>query len=254
MGVETALLVGGGLGAAGSFLGGQAAERGAERGAEAQERAAILAAQTQERLFERGVALQEPFRQLALGRAQQLTPAETQLQLGQLGRAGRAGARLEELAGMPFELSDAFRIQQEEGERAIARGASARGLQRSGATLGALSQFNRRLLAGEAESFRGRQLGILGGLAGAGGGVSPLAGAGIAQALGQQATGVGGTLAGLQMGAGQARAQGLQQAAQARGQGISGAFGQGVSALGTFANIQAQQNMLKQLGFAGPMQ
>ena len=83
---------------------------------------------------------------------------------------GAAMGKMEAFTDQPFELTDQYRIMQEEGELAISKSLGARGLQGSSTAIHSLKDFNRKLLASESDKYTDRRLGLLGQLAGYGAG------------------------------------------------------------------------------------
>ena len=186
MGLES--IIGGAVGLGGTLLGAEAGAGAARSAAAAQERSAREARELTERLFERQVALQEPFREA--------------------GIAGVTG--LAEQFRMPLRETEAFRFQQQAGERSINRALAARGLLRSGAGIEAQSRFTGEL--GIQEVQRRQQLGqfLTQTGTGAAAGISGAAGQ-AAGRLGQLTQNIGAAQAGGALGAGQAQQQAFGQ-------------------------------------------
>lgn len=146
--------------------------------------------------------------QQAFGKATDLAKLSFDKAFGLLQPFATAGSDIFKLlvdeASKPVEASELFRLQQEEGEKAITRAAAARGTQFAGGTLQTISDFNRRLLAEETERQFERRFN----LAQLGGQLS----LGTAEAAIQQ----GKTLGELALGAGATQAQAGQRGAFAR--------------------------------------
>lgn len=232
---------------AGAIIGGVAsigsgliASRGAKKAARAQERAALRAEQTQREMFERQLALQEPFRQAGLTAQQQI------LQL--LGIGGDAdaegyGSLARSFGQADFEADPGYAFRQAEGMRALERSAAARGGLLSGNTLRGIQRFGQDLASQEyANAFnrfqieRAARLNPLQSLMGAGqSAVNTMTGAtgNAAQNIGQ-----------MQLGAGQARASGYVGSSNA----LAGALGGVGQAAMSFPLYQAQLNYLKRGG------
>lgn len=132
MGIETAIIGAGVLGAAGSAF-------AASSAADAQADAARQSAAAQERMFQKQIELQEPFRQAGLTSQNQL--------LTLLGLKGGDAASAEYgSAAKPFGMDQfqadpgyAFRLS--EGQKALERSAAARGGLLSGSTLKGAQRF-----------------------------------------------------------------------------------------------------------------
>lgn len=219
MGIETALGAGAIFG--GSLLGADAAKKGARAQADAAREAAAL----QNQQFLQTRADMAPWRE-AGGRA-----------LGQLEAGLPDLTRRFSLAD--FEVDPGYFFRQAEGEKALDRAASARGMLTSPASLQALLRFNQDLASQEfGNAFnrfnigQGNEYNRLAGLAGTG----QTAATQLGQFGQQNAMGLGNLLTG----AAAAQAAGGMGAANALSQGI----GQGL-------NFYNQQQLLAALGAPG---
>ena len=232
MAVASALIAG-----AAALGSGLIAKSGAKKAARAQEQAAQRAEQTQREMFERQIALQEPFRQAGMTAQQEI------MQL--LGIGGDAGAEDYGSMARPFgqqdfeqDPGDAFR--QAEGMRALERSAAARGGLLSGNTMRGIQRFGQDLASQEyGNAFnrfqieRAARLNPLQSMMGSGQSAANV----MTGATGQAASNIGQ----MQLGAGQARASGYVGQANA----LAGAL-QGVGqAASSFPLYQAQINYLK---------
>lgn len=133
-----------GLGAA--YLGSEAQRRASEKAVGAVKEAGKLSAKTQEDMFEKSLALGEPYRELGAA----ALPAYTAAILGH----DPTRQRLDEMA-FGGEL---YELQKEDITESINRQLAARGRLDSGAGLQTLSDAYRRLGAQEAEAEWGRAL------------------------------------------------------------------------------------------------
>jgi hypothetical protein len=232
MAVASALI--GGAAALGSGL---IAKSGAKKAARAQEQAAQRAEQTQREMFERQIALQEPFRQAGMTAQQQI------MQL--LGLGGDAGAEDYGSMARPFGQQDfeqdpGYAFRQAEGMRALERSAAARGGLMSGNTLKGIQRFGQDLASQEyGNAFnrfqieRAARLNPLQSMMGSGQSAANV----MTGATGQAASNIGQ----MQLGAGQARASGYVGQANA----LAGAL-QGIgSAATSYPLYQAQVNNMR---------
>ena len=205
------------------------ANKAAGKAAGATERAADTSANVQREMFERQVALQEPWRQAGMGALNKLIP------LAESYTPFTAASMLQE-PGYQFRLS--------EGLKAMERGAAARGGLQSGAALKAAQRYGQEYASGEYQNAFNRyqaerqaRLGPLQSLAGVG--------QTTAQALGGAAGTLGANLGQTYMtggiGAGQARASGYLGQANA----LTGALGTG---LNYFQNQQLMSRLFPQGG------
>ena len=232
-----------GIGAAASVGGGMIARSGARRAARAQERAAQSAEQTQREMFERQIALQEPFRQGGMTAQQQI------MQL--LGIGGDAsmpgfGSMARPFGQQDFEQDPGYAFRQAEGMRALERSAAARGGLMSGAQMKGIQRFGQDLASQEyGNAFnrfqieRAARLNPLQSLMGSGQSAANV----MTGATGQAGSNIGQ----MQLGAGQARASGYVGGANA----LAGAL-QGIGqAAASFPLYQAQIGALNRMGGDG---
>lgn len=126
------------IGAAASLAGGALAASGSKKAAKAQTTAAQQAEQTQRDMFERQLALQEPFRQGGLTAQQQLMQL---LGIGGDASAEGYGSMARPFGQKDFEQDPGYAFRQSEGMRALERSASARGGLLSGGTLKGIQRF-----------------------------------------------------------------------------------------------------------------
>lgn len=134
----------------------QAVEQAASTGAEAQRYAADL----QKQMFERQVALQEPWRQAGIGALNQLIPLSQQYQ---------------PFGMQQFQAEPGYGFRLSEGMKALERGAAARGGLLSGAALKGIQRYGQDLASQEYQNAFNRyqaerqaRLGPLQSLAGVG--------------------------------------------------------------------------------------
>jgi hypothetical protein len=197
MGIETAILGAGALGAGAGLL-------GSNRAARAQERAANQAAATQREMFDRQVELQAPFREAGLTAQNRLM---TLLGLGGDPNAAGYGSAARDFGMSDFEADPGYGFRMSEGMKALERSAAARGGLLSGATLKGTQRFGQDLASQEYQNafnrfyaMRNAQLNPLQGILGQGQSSTNV----LTGAAGEMGRGV----AGAQMGAGAARASG----------------------------------------------
>ena len=232
--------------AAASVGSGLIARSGAKKAARAQERAAQSAEQTQREMFERQIALQEPFRQAGMTAQQQI------MQL--LGIGGDAsmpgyGSMARPFGQQDFEQDPGYAFRQQEGMRALERSAAARGGLLSGNTLRGIQRFGQDLASQEyGNAFnrfqieRAARLNPLQSLMGSGQSAANV----MTGAAGQAAQNIGQ----MQLGAGQARASGYIGSANA----LAGALqGVGSAAMG-FPMYRAQLNYFNRNPSVNPSQ
>lgn len=193
----------------GSAFMGRSAARSA---ASAQERAAQQAGDTQREMFERQVALQEPFRQAGLS-AQNRLLTLLGLEGGQAG-APDFGRYARDFTMADYTADPGYGFRMSEGMKAIERSAAARGGLLSGATLRGVQRFGQDLASQEYQNafnrfyaMRNAQLNPLQSITGAGQTSTNV----LTGAAGETGRGVGAA----QMGAGQARASGYVGGANA---------------------------------------
>ena len=226
---------------AGAIIGGVAsvgsglmAARGARRAARAQTQAAQAAEQTQREMFERQIALQEPFRQAGMTAQQQIMQL---LGIGGDANAADYGSMARPFGQQDFEADPGYAFRQAEGMRALERSASARGGLLSGNILRGVQRFGQDLASQEyGNAFnrfqieRAARLNPLQSLMGSGQSAANV----MTGAAGQAGMNIGQ----MQLGAGQARASGYVGSANA----LAGALqGIGSAAMG-FPMYQAQMN------------
>jgi hypothetical protein len=198
MGIETAILGAGALGAGAGIF-------GSNRAARAQERAANQAADTQMQMLERQIELQEPFREAGLT-AQNRLLTLMGLDGGEAGAADY-GRFARDFGMSDFEADPGYGFRMDEGMKALERSAAARGGLLSGTTMKGIQRFGQDLASQEFQNAfnryqvnRAGQLNPLQSLMGAGQtGTNVLSGA-----MGQAGQNIGAA----QMGAGAARASG----------------------------------------------
>jgi hypothetical protein len=200
-----------------AVVGAGASIYGASQAASAQESAANQAANSQAAMFERQVALQEPFRQAGLTAQNRLL---TLLGLGVDPNAADFGKYARDFGMKDFQTDPGYGFRMSEGMKALERSAAARGGLLSGATLKGTQRFGQDLASQEYQNAfnryqvnRANQLNPLQSLMGAGQTSTNV----LTGAAGQTGQGV----AGAQMGAGAARASGYTGMASALNQGLS---------------------------------
>ena len=223
MGIETAILGAGALGAGAGVYGSSRAAstqaRAARDAATAQIEAAREAAAAQREMFERQVELQAPFRQAGLT-AQNRLMTLLGLEGGQAG-APDFGRYSRDFGMADFEADPGYGFRMSEGMKAIERSAAARGGLLSGSTLKGVQRFGQDLASNEYGNaynrfyqMRNAQLNPLQSLLGVGQtGTNVLTNA---------AGDVGRGVAGAYTAAGNAQATGYTGAGQARASGYVG--------------------------------
>lgn len=233
-----------GVGAAASVGGGLIARSGAKKAARAQERAAQSAEQTQREMFERQIALQEPFRQAGMTAQQQIMQL---LGIGGDANAVGYGSMARPFGQQDFQQDPGYAFRQAEGMKALERSAAARGGLLSGATMKGIQRFGQDLASQEYQNAfnrfqieRAARLNPLQSLMGSGQSAANV----MTGATGQAGQNIGQ----MQLGAGQARASGYVGSANA----LAGAL-QGVGqAASSFPLYQAQIDYLNRGGdFSG---
>ena len=224
------------IGAAASLAGGAIAASGSKKAANTQAAAAQQAEQTQRDMFERQLALQEPFRQGGITAQQQLMQL---LGIGGDANAEGYGSMARPFGQKDFEQDPGYAFRQSEGMRALERSASARGGLLSGGTLKGIQRFGQDLASQEyGNAFnrfqieRAARLNPLQSLMGSGQSAANM----MTSAAGQAGQGI----AGAQLGQGQARASGYVGQANALG-GALGSIGQAAS---SYPLYQAQINYM----------
>ncbi|MBW2003100.1 MAG: hypothetical protein JRI72_00585 [Deltaproteobacteria bacterium] len=165
-------IVGGAIvGGVSSYMSSKSKSKAASRAANAQERAAMYGIDAEMEMFNKSIELYKPFYQagvLALGtpwsEGSLLHPADgadTTTGTGLWGALPGAEPPILPSADIPFEFDPEdkmYKIQQEEGEKAINRALAARGLYNSRPGINALADFNRKLIAEETNRQYGRSL------------------------------------------------------------------------------------------------
>ena len=229
--------------AAASVGSGLIARSGAKKAARAQERAAQSAEQTQREMFERQIALQEPFRQAGMTAQQQIMQL---LGIGGDANAAGYGSMARPFGQQDFQQDPGYAFRQAEGMRALERSAAARGGLLSGATMKGIQRFGQDLASQEYQNAfnrfqieRAARLNPLQSLMGSGQSAANV----MTGAAGQAGQNIGQ----MQLGAGQARASGYIGSANA----LAGALqGVGQAAMG-FPLYQAQIGALNRMGRGG---
>ena len=205
-------------------VGAYSANKAASKAAGATTQAAQTSADAQREMFERQVALQEPWRQAGIGALNKLIPLSEQY-------TPFTANQMYADPGYQFRLS--------EGLKAMERGAAARGGLMSGAALKAAQRYGQEYASGEYQNAFNRyqaerqaRLGPLQSLAG----------------VGQTATQALGSAAG-QLGAnlGQTYLTSGIQAGQARASGYLGGANALTGALGTGLNYYQNQQLMNRL-------
>jgi hypothetical protein len=235
-------IIAAGVGAAASVGGGLIARSGARKAARAQEQAAQRAEQTQREMFERQIALQEPFRQAGMTAQQQIMQL---LGIGGDANAAGYGSMARPFGQADFQQDPGYAFRQAEGMKALERSAAARGNLLSGAQMKGIQRFGQDLASQEYQNAfnrfqieRAARLNPLQSLMGAGQSATNVM---------TGATGAAGQNIGqMQLGAGQARASGYVGGANALAGALQGA-GQAAS---SFPLYQAQINYMNRGGMA----
>ena len=229
--------------AAASVGSGLIARSGARKAARAQERAAQSAEQTQREMFERQLALQEPFRQAGMTAQQQIMQL---LGIGGDANAAGYGSMARPFGQQDFQQDPGYAFRQAEGMKALERSAAARGGLLSGAAMKGIQRFGQDLASQEYQNAfnrfqieRAARLNPLQSLMGSGQSAANV----MTGAAGQAGRDIGQ----MQLGAGQARASGYIGSANA----LAGALqGVGSAAMG-FPMYQAQIGALNRMGRGG---
>jgi len=174
----------------GGITGAKQAGQAAERGAATQAAAAEKGIEEQRRQFDALIELMAPYVSAGTGAMDRLAPYEQAGQQAfgeQQALIGLQGPEAQQQAIAALQASPQFQALQQQGENAILQNASATGGLRGGNVQAALAQFRPQVLSSLIE----QQYGRLGGIAGAGLGVtSDLVARGQASAAGQAASGM----------------------------------------------------------------
>jgi hypothetical protein len=198
--------------------GGAIAAGGAKSAANAQVQASQDATAAQERMYEKQIALQEPFRQAGL------TAQQKYLQLMGLGgdtTAADYGKYTKDFGTSDFEQDPGYQFRLGEGQKALERSAAARGLLSSGSTLKGITNYAQGAASQEYQNAfnryqvnRSNQLNPLQSLMGSGQSATNTLTSAAAQQGQNEATNI--------TNAGQARASGYIGAGNALGGALSG--------------------------------
>jgi hypothetical protein len=174
----------------GGITGAKQAGEAAERGAATQAAAAGAGAEEQRRQFDKLVELMSPYVQAGTGALGRLAPYEQAGQQAfgqQQSLIGLQGPEAQQQAIEALQNSPQFQALIQQSENAILQNASATGGLRGGNVQGALAQFRPQML----NQLINQQYGRLGGIAGAGLGVtSDILARGQASATGQGSAGM----------------------------------------------------------------
>ena len=174
----------------GGITGAKQAGEAAERGAATQAAAAGAGAEEQRRQFDKLVELMSPYVQAGTGALGRLAPYEQAGQQAfgqQQSLIGLQGPEAQQQAIEALQSSPQFQSLIQQSENAILQNASATGGLRGGNVQGALAQFRPQML----NQLINQQYGRLGGIAGAGLGVtSDILSRGQASAAGQASAGM----------------------------------------------------------------
>lgn len=135
MGIETAI-IGAGLAGAGASM------FGASKASSAQQQAAAQSAALQKEMFDKQVALQEPFRQGGITAQNQLM---TLLGLGGDKTAAGYGSAAQPFGMDQFNADPGYAFRLSEGQKALERSAAARGGLLSGAAMKGAERFGQDL-------------------------------------------------------------------------------------------------------------
>ena len=117
----------------GALVGGVTSIIGGNKAAKAQKNASNAEIEANREIYDQQRADQAPYRDAGYA-----SLADLRAGLGQGGEFSQAG----DFSMADYEADPGYQFRREQGERAIQRGASARGLNLSGATLKALNRFN----------------------------------------------------------------------------------------------------------------
>lgn len=229
----TAALIGGGVAAAGSIIGGMAGADAAESAANTQAAAANRAADLQYKQWQEQKELQAPFREAGLTAQNRLLDY---LGLSDKKTAAGYGTLMRDFGMKDFQADPGYAFRLSEGTKALERTAAARGGLLSGPTLKGVQRFGQDLASQEYQNAfnryqinRGNKLNPLQSLIGSGQSATNVLGT-----AGQNYANQAGEA---YMGAGNARASGYIGSANA----MSNAFG-GVSNAFTNYNLMNALN------------
>lgn len=210
------------LGAA--AIGGVSSAIASSKAAKAQKYAADQSAAVQREMFDRQVALQEPFRQGGLTAQNQILQL---LGIGGDKTAAGYGSLAQPFGTQQFEQDPGYAFRQSEGMKALERSAAARGGLLSGSTMKGIQRFGQDLASQEYQNAfnryqveRANKLNPLQSLMGSG------------QSSANVLTGAAGNL-------GQGLSQSALQAGQARASGYIGTSNALNQAIGGIANYAA---------------
>jgi hypothetical protein len=223
-----AALIGGGLAAAGSIVGGAMGSNAAENAANTQAASADRAAQLQNEQFNKQIELQAPFREAGLSAQNKL--------LDYMGlSAGAGGKYAKDFSMADFQQDPGYAFRISEGMKALDRTAASRGGLLSGATLRGATRYGQDMASQEYtnafnryQTNRSNQLNPLQSLMGSGQTAANQVGA-----AGQNYANQAGDA---YMNAGNARASGYVGSANAWS-----------NALGNVANMYGQNQMLNRI-------
>jgi len=211
MGIEAAIIGSAVLGAGSSAI-------ASSKAAKAQKQAADTSAAVQREMFERQVALQEPFRQAGMTAQNQILQL---LGIGGDQAAPGYGSLAKSFGTDQFQQDPGYAFRQAEGMKALERSAAARGGLLSGSTMKGIQRFGQDLASQEYQNAfnryqveRAARLNPLQSLMGAG--------QSSANTLTGAAGNLGQGLAGAELASGQARASGYVGAANALNQALGG--------------------------------
>ena len=231
------------IGGVASLGGAAIASSAAKKAAQTQTQAAQDAQAAQERMYERQVALQEPFRQAGLTAQNQIMQL---LGIGGDANAPGYGSLAQPFGTQQFQQDPGYAFRQSEGMKALERSAAARGGLLSGSALKGIQRFGQDLASQEYQNAfnryqieRSARLNPLQSLMGSG----------------QSATNTLTSAAGQ---AGQNEATNLYNAGQARASGYVGSANAMAGALNTIGQAavnyplyQAQMNYYNSGGYGG---
>jgi len=231
------------IGGVASLGGAAIASSAAKKAAQTQTQAAQDAQAAQERMYERQVALQEPFRQAGLTAQNQIMQL---LGIGGDANAPGYGSLAKPFGTQQFQQDPGYAFRQSEGMKALERSAAARGGLLSGSAMKGIQRFGQDLASQEYQNAfnryqveRAARLNPLQSLMGSG------------QSAVNTLTGAAGQ-------AGQNEAANLYNAGQARASGYVGSANALAGALGSIGQAavnyplyQAQMNYYNSGGYGG---
>lgn len=201
-----------------AVIGAGASMAASSKAAKAQTKAADQSAAVQREMFERQVALQEPFRQAGLTAQEQIMQL---LGIGGDANAPGYGSLAKPFSATQFEQDPGYAFRQAEGMKALERSAAARGGLLSGSTMKGIQRFGQDLASQEYQNAfnryqieRAARLNPLQSLMGSG--------QSAANTLTSAAGNLGQGLSQSALQAGQARASGYIGASNALNQALSG--------------------------------